>query len=127
LQARTEENSDVSTVQGEKQDSGFIVRDVKGQQRTLPVCAATYAYWNLAMLQQQKSLLNPQTGEWSAISLEQLGIESIRTSKRTVQARHYKLTADKAKIDLWYTPENQWVGLRSTTPEGRVITYQLTE
>ncbi len=126
LWARTEEQGDISTVEGDQNAGGFTVRDNKGTREIAAPCVSTYAYWNIAMLK-RKNLLNPQTGEWSQIDVQLMGNDSVQTSRRTLTARHYRVTNDKASIDLWYSAQDEWIGLRSTTPEGRVVTYQLIE
>jgi len=126
LRARTEEQGDITTVDGDKNADGFLVRDAKGERELGDPCVSTYAYWDIAMLQRQR-LLNPQTGEWLEIKVQPLGNEAVQTSKRSLTARHYRVITDKARIDLWYSTQDEWIGLQSTTPEGRLVTYQLIE
>lgn len=126
LDARTDEKKIVSTVRGEQQADGFLLQDAVGTRKLPSTCISSFAYWNIELLQ-QKRLLNPQTGEWTPVSVEALGTDPIQSSKRTIAARRYRLQAGKQRIDLWYTADNQWVGLQSTTPDGRLITYQLIE
>ena len=43
---------------------------------------------------------------------------------------HYKLTGSlegktKLNIELWYNQNNEWVALKSVTPEGYNIIYKL--
>jgi hypothetical protein len=123
LEASTRENRDLSKVQGKRMEGEFRVEGPKGQLQ-LPACAMTFAYWNPKMLQQDK-LLNPQTGEWLDVSIMKLGRESIEVRGRQVDARRYRLTAPKMKIDLWYSTDGQWLALESTTPEGYLISYKL--
>jgi len=35
----------------------------------------------------------------------------------------YRLTADKIDIEVWYSGNDQWLGLQSTTDKGRLIRY----
>jgi hypothetical protein len=123
LEANTRENRDISVVQGKKMPGGFHVQGPKGTLQ-LPACAMTFAYWNPDILRQDK-LLNPQTGEWVDVSIANMGNERIAVRGREVDARRYRLTAPKMQIDLWYSSENQWLALESTTPEGYLISYQL--
>lgn len=123
LQARTEENKEISNVKGELNGSGFKVDATKGKL-SLPECVMTFAYWNPKMLKQSK-LLNPQTGEWLDVSIKAMGTEEIEVRGQQVPAEHYRLEATKMKIDLWYGKGQEWLALQSTTPEGYLITYKL--
>jgi len=123
LDSETQENREHTKVQGRRNGSHFHISGPQGSQ-LLPPCVMTFAYWNPAILQQDK-LLNPQTGEWLDITVHKLGMEQLQLRDRSVQAERYRLQAPKVNLDLWYTPDRQWVALRSTTPEGRVINYQL--
>jgi hypothetical protein len=128
LDARTEENKDITVVKGKLDGDNFKV-DVPVAKKTkppqvLPACIMTFPYWNPAMLG-QNHLLNPQTGEWLDVKIRSLGNEKIEVRGQSVTAEHFKLEATKMKIDLWYSPDKEWLALTSTTPEGYVITYKL--
>lgn len=128
LDARTEENKDITQVKGTLDGNQFpvempVAKRPKAPQ-SLPACIMTFAYWNSKMLTQNK-LLNPQTGEWLDVKIRSLGTESIDVHGQSVPAEHFKLEATKMKIDLWYSPAKEWLALTSTTPEGYVITYKL--
>lgn len=123
LEANTKENSDVTDVKGKLDQGTFRVQAPKGALE-LPACVMTFAYWNPLMLKQQK-LLNPQTGEWLNVSISKLGRQTIDVRGTAVEADHYKLEAPKLKIELWYSPQQEWLALQSTTPEGYVLRYKL--
>jgi hypothetical protein len=123
LEARTEENKEITQVKGELNSSEFKVDAPKGQL-DLPTCVMTFAYWNPKMLQQSK-LLNPQTGEWLDVRIKSMGMEDIDVRGKKVQAERYRLEATKMKIDLWYGKAQEWLALQSTTPEGYLINYKL--
>ena len=47
-----------------------------------------------------------------------------------MDTKHYKLkgalgSKNKLNLELWYNLKNEWVGLKSITPEGYNITYKL--
>jgi hypothetical protein len=97
--------------------------------RDLPLCSMTFAYWNPKILQ-QSHLLNPQNAEWLETKVTRLGTEKIDVKGQSIEATHYKLDASlagakKLNIDLWYTSENEWVALKSTTANGYIINYKL--
>lgn len=123
LEARTEENRQVSLVVGKQQSGSFKVEGPKGQL-ALPNCSMTFAYWNPKMLQQDK-LLNPQTGEWLDVNIRRISRETIEVRGQPVTAERYRLTTSTMKIDLWYSEKQEWLALESTTPEGYLISYKL--
>lgn len=128
LDAHTVENKVVSDVKGKQIDANFVVDDGKNKQK-LPSCTMTFAYWNTKILEQAK-LLNPQNAEWLDTKFTKIGMETIDVKGKKVEAMHYKLDGsldgkNKLKIELWYTADNDWVALKSITPEGYTINYKL--
>ncbi len=128
LDANTTENKVVTNVKGAQKDAGFEVSDGKKTQ-TLSSCAMTFAYWNPKILAQSK-LLNPQNAEYLDTQFEKLASETITVKGKPVEATHYKLKGslngkDKLNIELWYNLKNEWVALKSITPEGYTINYKL--
>ena len=89
----------------------------------------TFAYWNPKILTQSK-LLNPQNAEYLDTQFEKLAPETITVKGKPVETTHYKLKGslngkNKLNIELWYNLKNEWVALKSTTPEGYIINYKL--
>ena len=132
LEAHTIENKVTTDVKGAIKGSTFEVSDGKTNQN-LPACSMTFAYWNPKILTQTK-LLNPQNAEYLDAKIENLGAETISVKGAPTDTTHYKLTGaingkNKLKIELWYAQnqagKQQWVALKSTTPEGYVINYKL--
>lgn len=128
LEANTTENKVVTNIKGTKKDAGFEVTDGKTTQ-TLPACTMTFAYWNPKILTQPK-LLNPQNAEYLDTKFEKLGQETISVKGQPTEATHYKLKGslngkNKLNIELWYNLKNEWVALKSITPEGYIINYKL--
>jgi hypothetical protein len=87
-------------------------------------CTMSYAYWDMRFLQQPR-LLNPQTGLYDAVRVSEQGTEALRIGEREVRARRYQLVSDQLRIDLWYSPEGEWLQLHSTTRSGRLLRYRL--
>lgn len=132
LETHTIENKVTTDVKGAMKGSAFEVSDGKTSQN-LPACTMTFAYWNPKILTQTK-LLNPQNAEYLDAKFENLGTETISVKGVPSEAAHYKLTGvingkNKLKIELWYVQnqagKQQWVALKSTTPEGYIINYKL--
>src|SRR2546426_914215 len=36
-----------------------------------------------------------------------------------------RIDTERNRIELWYSPEGEWLGLRSTTRDGHVLSYRL--
>lgn len=129
LNSHTVENKVTSDVKGKLVDGNFVVDDGKTKQN-LPACTMTFAYWNPKILEQTK-LLNPQNAEWLDTKITKLGVETIEVKGKKTETTHYKLDGslagkNKLKIDLWYeTGSNDWVALKSITPEGYTVNYRL--
>ena len=84
----------------------------------------TFAYWNPLILH-ARQLLNSQTGKFEQVSVEKLAEETISVRGKTEPAVKYLLTGEKLRIELWYSRDMQWLGLQSTTEDGRKLRYQL--
>jgi hypothetical protein len=124
----TTEDKVNTKVKGQKTASGFEISDGKSNQ-ILPACSMTFAYWNPKILTQIK-LLNPQNAEYLDTTFENLGSDNILLKGKLTETTHYKLKGalngkNKLNIELWYNQKNEWVALKSTTPEGYIITYKL--
>lgn len=122
--ASTNANGERLQVSGEKTGSGFLV-DRGSSPVELPDCVMTFAYWNPSFLGQSR-LLNPQTGEYVDVSIEKVGDEILEVRGRPVTATRFKLTAREVDLTLWYSPENEWLGLQSVAKGGRIIRYELS-
>lgn len=129
LNTNTVENKVIDEVKGSLTQSGFVVDNGKTTQ-TLPECTMTFAYWDPKILQQNK-LLNPQNGQWLDIKVIKTNEETLTIKNLATKTTHYKLTGtlagkSKLNIELWYTADTQeWVALKSITPEGYVVNYVL--
>ena len=128
LAAHTLENKVTTDLKGKLTESNFVVEDGKSNQN-LPTCSMTFAYWNPKILT-QSHLLNPQNGEWLDTRITKVGSETIEVKGKNTETTHYKLDGSlagksKLKIELWYTANNDWVALKSITPEGYTINYKL--
>lgn len=129
LEANTVENDVTTKVTGQISDGSFVVNDGKDQQ-SLPSCPMTFAYWNQKILAQSK-LLNPQNAEWLDTKFNKIGTEMLDVKGKKIETTRYKLDASlngkpKLNIELWYeNGSNDWVALKSITPEGYTINYKL--
>ena len=111
-------------VKGERTGSGFSLVNADGQAE-LPECVMTFAYWNPAFLEQSR-LLNPQTGEFVDVQVEEVGSETLEVRGEAVAATRFKLTAYEIDLTLWYSPNDEWLALESVAKGGHIIRYELS-
>ncbi len=124
ISARTNANGERIEVSGERTGAGFRV--ISGTSPVdLPQCVMTFAYWNPNFLEQSR-LLNPQTGEFVDVSVEQLGNEMLQVRGQTVDATRFKLTANEIDLTLWYSQDDEWLALESVAKGGHIIRYELS-
>ena len=124
VDASTNANGKRTEVSGERGDAGFLIQ--KGDQPVeLPECVMTFAYWNPAFLDQAR-LLNPQTGEYLDVQVENLGAEMLEVRGQSVSATRFKLTGKKLDLTLWYSSDDEWLGLESVAKGGHIIRYELS-
>lgn len=124
VEARTNSNGKRTEVIGELGDEGFtVVTD--DAEAALGECVMTFAYWNPAFLEQQR-LLNPQTGEFLDVEVEEIGSQLVSSGGRDVFADGYEITARGLEVRVWYSPDAEWLALESATKGGRIIRYELT-
>ena len=121
IASTTDENGTLFRVDGSVTKTGFLLSSNAGNT-TLPACISTFAYWDKSFLQHER-LLNSQTGEYLEIDVAELGEQSLMVGDASVAVNRYRLTADKVDIEVWYSGNDQWLGLQSTTDKGRLIRY----
>jgi hypothetical protein len=121
ISSNTDQNGKQYRVEGLATGEGFHVQTNSGEQK-LPACISTFAYWDKSFLQRDR-LLNSQTGEYLAVEVDYLGEKPLTLQAADVQAHHYRLTANKLDIEVWYSRDNQWLALQSTTEGGRLLRY----
>jgi len=121
IDARTDDNGEDFHVRGNVSDGRLQVKNATGAAG-LPGCVMTFAYWNPAILRQQR-LLNAQTGEYVNVSVQRLG-ESAPPQSGDRPATHYRIRSADVAIDLWYSAEYDWLALSSITPDGYRLQYR---
>ena len=124
IEARTDSNGKQLNVVGERTGDSFII-DTGEQAARLPECVMSFAYWNPGFLEQPR-LLNPQTGEYLDVEVEELGKDVVRLDGREVPARSVRLTARQMDITLWYSENAEWLALESVAKGGRILRYELS-
>ena len=116
ISSETTTNSKRIEVVGERQGDKFLVRGNRDDVLEID-CLMPFAYWSPNLLQQEL-LLNGQTGT----------LVDVRFSPGEALERgtNYLLSGENLDIELFYSEEGQWVGLRSKLPFGRTLKYSLT-
>ena len=122
--ASTNANGDRIQVSGEQTGSGFLVDNGDGRVE-LPECVMTFAYWNPDFLEQPR-LLNPQSGEYVDVRVEQIGNEQLEVRGQKIAATRFNLTASDVDLTLWYSPDDEWLALESVAEGGQIIRYELS-
>lgn len=122
--ASTNTNGARIDVSGQQTNVGFVIEG-DDSPAVLPECVMTFAYWNADFLDQSR-LLNPQTGEYIDVRVEEVGDEVREIRGQQIVATRFKLTAPKVDLTLWYSPNNEWLGLESVAKGGRIIRYELS-
>jgi Family of unknown function (DUF6134) len=128
LDAHTVENKVITDVKGDSSGGAFQLIPARASQK-FPNCMMTFAYWNPKILE-QKQLLNPQNAEYLNTTVEKQANETMMVKGKSTETTHYKLKGalegkNKLNIELWYNQNNDWVALKSVTPEGYNIIYKL--
>lgn len=87
-------------------------------------CLMSFAYWNPALTSQSR-LLNPQTGTIEAVRFSRLPPRSIEVRGRQVAVQGWRLQGASDPVDVWWTPQGEWVGLDAQVSGGRQLSYRL--
>jgi hypothetical protein len=124
IESRTNANGRKFSVIGSQGPEAFEV-EATGIRSEVQGCVKTFAYWNPEFLE-ESALMNPQTGEVLPISVESLSTETYTARGQDIEASRFRLRAKGLDLDLWYSKDRQWLGLQSTTKDGRKIRYELT-
>jgi hypothetical protein len=123
IDTRTVEKGKVTTVAGRLEGGNFVI-DGPGAQQRLPACVMSFAYWNPRVLK-QTHLINVQTGASTPITVHALDKEAYTLRGASVEATHYRIDTARNRLDVWYAPDGEWIGLRSTSQQGHVLAYRL--
>lgn len=123
LDARTNDNGRRQSVKGVLRNETFSVQRQDGSAE-LPSCVRTFAYWDPDFLRAHQ-LLNTQTGLYEEVQIESRGREQIEVLGQSRTAVRHSVRAGKYAIDVWYSPEGEWLQLETQTPSGRTLRYEL--
>ena len=94
-------------------------------KKSEPGCLMTFAYWNPAM-RARKRLLNPQTGQVDAVTVERIGSGNVAVGGKDVAATDWRITGGESPVDVWISEQGEWIGLDSTVSNGKhKLSYRL--
>jgi hypothetical protein len=123
IESNTDANGKPFAVKGQAQSGRFVVQGKQGET-LLPSCVMTFAYWNPRFLKQNR-LLNSQNGEYLQVETSPPVLDQLEIRGELQQAWRYQLAAGDLNLALWYSRDEQWLGLESTTEGGRILRYEL--
>jgi hypothetical protein len=126
IESRTNDNGDEFRVVGSREGGEFDLAGTGTNGSLESDCVRTFAYWNLDKLKAGR-LLNAQTGEYVPVQVERVGRETIQIKGRDIAAERYRVDGEDLDLDVWYTPEGDWVKLTSNVRKGRQLRYELRE
>lgn len=123
IKSKTDDNGKQQYVEGEKHGKAFrVITKLSNQQ--VDGCIKTFAYWEPDFLN-SRQLLNAQTGKLMPVTITEVGRKIIQVRGDSVESEQYRIITDEFSIDLWYSPQREWLALQSTTRDGSVLRYQL--
>ena len=94
-----------------------------GQEREVDGAIVPASLWNEGVLR-GGPLLNTLDGRSMAVSVEDLGAETVEARGRRIPARHYRL-AGELERDLWYDATSVLVRVRFNGKDGSEVLYEL--
>jgi len=121
IESTTDDNGERFRLVGQAETNGFVVKTEKFGAM-LPRCVRSFAYWNVDYLNAPK-LLNSQTGEYEAVTVRPVGQETVNVGGVQIAAHRYVLEGSKLRIDLWYSLDDDWLALESSSKGGRKLRY----
>ena len=123
IESSTDDNGDKFKVIGINNDEVFKINSKLGIDEA-EGCINTFAYWDMDFLDND-SLLNSQTGEIVDVDISFVANEKILVRNKMVKAKRYEVKTDDFNIDLWYSDNNEWLALNTTTKDGTMLRYQI--
>ena len=123
IESSTDDNGETLSVLGRQQQDTFVVQANRGAA-SLPPCVMSFAYWNPEFLKQTQ-LLNSQNGEYVEVQVSAPEPAELEVHGEMRQALRYHLAAGPLKLQLWYSMDDEWLGLESETESGRILRYKL--
>lgn len=125
ISSRTDANGEEFRVDSEQDEQTLVLSTAAGATSVTGSCPRTFAYWDRELLATTE-LINSQTGELAGVELVAQGSEALPWNG-DAQARAFVLRNPEADIHLWYDDQDNWLGLRSTLDNGRILSYRRSD
>jgi len=119
----TDDNGDEFRLHGRAVGDVFVV-ETGTDRDEISGCVRSFAYWGPDRLRATK-LLNSQTSEYEPVALTFVGDEEIEVMGSRQMAKRYALESQKFRTELWYSADDEWLGLESKSKGGRTLRYVL--
>jgi hypothetical protein len=123
IDARTSDDGTDFTMSGHRSGDSLIIEGTKAPRYTAPPHALPGTHWNKAML--DGPIINTQDGRLMTPTVTLIGSRLVPAGSGPRMAHEYQLRGD-LRLDTWYDPTPEWVGLRFTAHDGSVVVYELT-
>ncbi len=117
-------NDDGKALRVKAQQAGDSFQVIAPKPLTVSGCVTSYAYWNPAMLKQTR-LLNAQTGAIDTVQISNAGSGTFDVRGHPVSATRWRIQGPEQPIDVWVSPQGDWVGLDASVSGGRKLSYRL--
>lgn len=122
LISNTDDNGDNAFVKLHSDDDKQTIETHTGTETT-DECLRSFAYWDPQLLNSQR-LLNAQTGELIDVDFKHIANETITINQQSINAARYRIKAEDIDINVWYSPDQEWLALQSITEGGYVLRYE---
>jgi hypothetical protein len=124
IESVTDSNGTPYRVSGRLQQDGLRLDGTNGGQ-PLPGCVGTFSYWDREQLVGRERLLNSQTGEYVAVSVQPLADARLRIGDREVTVERYALRGTGLDLTVSYASDSgEWLALDSRLDGGRMLRYR---
>ena len=122
LRSRTDDDGDKHTLQVTAA-ADHVEIDGDGAASRADPGIIPASLWNRDLVT-RKVLINTLTGRQMAVSVADLGEDSIRSHGTTIRAHHYRVSGE-LKRDLWYSPSGTLVQVEFKAKDDSDIRYVL--
>lgn len=121
IQSRIDDNDKKLFIESQSVSNDFLVETHAGEKQ-IEGCVRSFAYWDPELLNASR-LLNTQTGEYKEVEVVELGESPLGIDGEWVDVIQYRLLVEDHSIDIWYTPDMNWLALQSITEGGSRLRY----
>lgn len=104
-------------------DGALAVTTPKGT-RSVDGCVMSFAYWNPGIRGQER-LLNAQSGKLEVVRVSRAGSGTVDVRGQQMAATRWRIATEAQPIDVWYSPQGEWLGLDSIVSGNRKLSYRL--